>query len=454
MQRLCVLSVANLRAGGLLVAALVAVGGVLGLPSRADAQAQGRQTALTGANVRTLDGGVLENVTILIGADGKISRIGPGLDVPRFSQEIDVSGKFVTPGLIDGSSLLGLNLGGRSGSDATRRAVDAFDRFDTVALREAARNGVTAFRLIPGQASGIRGLSAMVRLEPGDGGSRGSVLVEEMDLSINLGAGSAVQRLSVFDDVRKKFRDALAYREAQEAYEVELEGYLEKIAERKKKAEANGGDEKKEEIKKPDQPRANREFDVLLRAIDRELPVRIEAHWSADILNALELSREFGFELTIEGGSEAHLLVQQLTEAKASVILAPMSSGGGEVGPRARFGSEAYRVLREAGVAVALSAGLDDGSGSRFVLDNARLAASADADADPLRLATAGIAEVLGVYDQIGSLRPGRMADLVVWSGDPHDPSSMVERVFVGGGLVYMDPSARARPQSGNRRGR
>jgi len=249
----------------------------------------------------------------------------------------------------------------------------------------------------------------------------------------------------LFDDVRKSFRDALAYRETREAYEVELESYLEKIEERKEKAE---------EIKKPSEPRPSREYEVLLRAIDNELPVRVEAHRSADILNALELGKEFGLALTIEGASEAHLVAEQIADAGASVILAPLTSGGGETGPRARFGAEAFAILRDAGVSVALSAGLDDGLGSRFVLDNARIAESVNGDSDAVRLATAGTAELLGVYDEIGSLRPGRYGDLVVWSGDPADPGSMVERVYVGGGLIYMDASVRPRPNQGNRRGR
>lgn len=455
MPGMFVSSIATLRATGSLVAMLIAVVGVLGLTP--DAAAQSRSVALTGASVRTTDGSVLENVTILI-SEGKISRIGPGIEVPRFTQAVDVSGKFVTPGLIDGASQLGMNLGGSAGSSATRRAVDAFDPFSTFELRDAARHGVTALRILPGQSAGIRGLSALVRFEGGDGGARGSVLVDELDLSINLNSdGRPTARVAIFDDVRKSFRDALAYREGLEAYEVELESYLEKIEERKKKADAEDADkkngEKKEEIKKPNAPRENREMDVLLRAIDNELPVRIEAHWSADILNAIELAEEFGLRVTIEGASEAHLVAERLADAGVSVILAPLSSGGGETGPRARFDADAYRMLRESGVEVALSAGLDDGRGSRFVLDQAKLAASTDASTDAMRLATAGIAELLGVYEEIGSLRPGRHADVVVWSGDPMDPGSRVERVYVGGGMIYMDPSARERPIQ-NRRGR
>ena len=461
MQRSSVSSVANWRGGISLVAALVAVACVLGLSPTA--AAQNRPTALTGASVRTTDGGVLEGVTILI-VEGKIARIGPGIEVPRFAQTIDVEGKFVTPGLIDGSTLLGMNPGGGWTTGATRRAIDAFDRFASSELREAARNGVTAMRLIPGRGAGIRGVSALVRLEGGEGGSRGSVLVAELDLSINLAStGRATQRLQVFEGVRQGFRDALAYREAKEAYEVELETYIEKLEERKKAAEEAGdGDkengnengEKKEEIKKPRDPGTNAQFEVLLRAIDNELPVRIEAHRSADILNAMELAEEFGLDLTIEGGAEAHLLAEQIASADAAVILAPLNSGGGETGVRARYGAVAFRILQDAGVSVALSAGLDDGAGTRFVLDNARLAEAVAPDADAVRLVTAGIAELLGVYDDIGSLRSGRFGDLVVWSADPMEPGATVERVLVGGSMIFMDPSARQREARNRRRGR
>ncbi|XOV74910.1 MAG: hypothetical protein ACFHWZ_15695 [Phycisphaerales bacterium] len=157
MQRSSVSSVVNWRGVISLVATLVAVACVLGLSPTAAAQS--RPVALTGANVRTTDGGVLENVTILI-VEGKIARIGPGIEVPRFSQEIDVAGKFVTPGLIDGASLLGMNPGGGWSASATRRAVDAFDPFATSELREAARNGVTAVRLIPGQRGYPRDVGA------------------------------------------------------------------------------------------------------------------------------------------------------------------------------------------------------------------------------------------------------------------------------------------------------
>ena len=285
-------------------------------------------------------------------------------------------------------------------------------------------------------------------------------MVEELDLSINLAStGRATQRLQVFEGVRQGFRGALAYREAKEAYEVELETYIEKLEERKKASEEAGDDdkengEKKEEIKKPRDPGTNAQFEVLLRAIDTELPVRIEAHRSADILNAMELAEEFGLDLTIDGSAEAHLLAEEIASADAAVILAPLNSGGGETGVRARYGAVAFRILQDAGVSVALSAGLDDGAGTRFVLDNARLAEAVAPDADAVRLVTAGIAELLGVYDDIGSLRSGRFGDLVVWSADPMEPGATVERVRVGGSMIFMDPSARQREARDRRRGR
>jgi imidazolonepropionase-like amidohydrolase len=79
----------------------------------------------------------------------------------------------------------------------------------------------------------------------------------------------------------------------------------------------------------------------------------------------------------------------------------------------------------------------NDGLQTRFVAANAQLAAGSESSADPLRIVTAAAADSLRVADKIGRLRPGLLADFVVWSGDPLDPASAVRQVYIGGTLVY-----------------
>jgi len=212
----------------------------------------------------------------------------------------------------------------------------------------------------------------------------------------------------------------------------------------KKPENGKNGDKKKngkddeEELKKPDKPKPDRAADVLLRAIDHELPIRVEADRSADILNALELAAEFKLDLIIEGATDAYLVAEQIAKAKASVVL-------GQVSRTEVFNDSAYRrhtvrnaaALSKAGVSWSIGSG-PRGPAARFVGLNAQLAVGHGAGSTNwLDLVTSHAAKSLGIEKQAGRLRPGMPADIVIWSGDPGDPGTTVERVFVGGEVVF-----------------
>jgi len=208
-----------------------------------------------------------------------------------------------------------------------------------------------------------------------------------------------------------------------------------------------GGDAK-DDIKKPTEPSPDRSAEVLLKAIDREMPVFFRCQRSEDILNALELAKEFNLRCVIEGGAESHLVAGALAKAKADVVLT------------SAIGRDYYRgddiQRRDAGVGGALSArGVHwyvgtgarpdrfSSSASRFVLLSAQVLAQGDPKVkDPLRRVTADAADFLGADSKCGRLRPGMPADVVVWGGDPLDPGSTVKFVYVGGELVYQSDDA------------
>ncbi len=211
----------------------------------------------------------------------------------------------------------------------------------------------------------------------------------------------------------------------------------------KENGEKKDGDEDEDELEKPAKPKPDRASDVLLRAIDHELPIRVEAHRSADMLNALELAAEFKLDLVIEGATDAYLVAERLADADASVVL-------GRVSRTELFENNAYRrhtmrnaaALTEAGVSWSIGSGADGSASARFVGLNAQLATAYGATTkDWLYLVTAHAADALGLGGKAGRLRRGMSADLVIWSGDPGDPGSRVERVLVGGDVVY-DASA------------
>ncbi len=211
-----------------------------------------------------------------------------------------------------------------------------------------------------------------------------------------------------------------------------------------KPTEAKNGDKKdKDKLTKPTKPATDRKSEALLLAIDHKLPVRIEAHRSEDILNALALASEFGLELVIEGATEAYLVENSIADAKAAVVLGPVLRSD-------MFENNEYRRHIEQNAAVLQRAGVDwtvgsggDAPASRFVGINAQLASAFGGDQSWLATVTTRAAKILGMEAQLGKIAVGRRADLVIWTGDPGDPASRVERVFISGKPAYVAPEAK-----------
>jgi len=463
-------------------------------PPAARAQLLARPLAVENARIVSMDGAVIDSGTLLVKGE-KIIALGPGVKVPVLARKVDARGGTVSPGLIDVLSALGAGASAGDAASPTRRAEDAFDRYDTAELVDALRNGVTAVYLSPRGSAGICGTGAVLRLAPAATRqeSFGRVLGSQAALSIDLGsASSAVARLKMLTAVDKQFRDALQYRRSLEEYEEKLEEYKKKLKERaakkkppkkkppkkeppkkeppkkkpakeeekspsakptaedkkeenKKKEEgAKPADAKKEEeakLKKPPRPARNPRLALLLRAIDHEMPVRIRAHRSEDILNALELAEKLSLDLILEGATEAHLVAGQIADADVPVVLGTMARSGVRRDDLLRRAvRDQGAVLSAAGVRWVVGSGGQTAASARFVALNAQLAAAHNPAHNPLEFVTVRAAEVLRVGDQIGRLRPGLLADFVLWSGDPLDPATKVLRVYVGGALVYQAP--------------
>ncbi|MBN2474281.1 MAG: amidohydrolase family protein [Pirellulales bacterium] len=464
------------------VARIAALACLLTGAPAARAQLLQRPTAVVNARIVAGDGRVIENGTLLVQGE-RIAALGRDVKVPMLSRKIDAQGATVTAGLIDVWSLLGRTGESSGTAGPTRRAEDAFDRYDSAHLVDALRHGVTAVCLSPSGPQGVCGSGAVIRLAPGSDGpqSLGRVLKSQAALCIDLGSDNTpVTRLKTLRAVQKQFREALQYRQSLEQYEEDLAEYKKQLRERaskksEKEAEkpedkpkeeqkskqgsasvpsaadeekpkdeqAEKQEDKKEEtaLKKPQRPEPKHELEILLHAVDHELPVRILAHRSADILNALELARTFSLDLILEGGAEAHLVAAQIADAEVPVILGSTARNGlRQDDVFRRTIPNCGTVLGQAGVRWIVASGAEDAAAARFVLLGAQLAAASNRLNDPLRLVTADAAELLRVADQIGRLRPGLLADFVLWSGDPLDPASKVVRVYVGGTPVYQTP--------------
>lgn len=461
--------------GGALAIHLAVSAAALGQP----AFLQQRATVLEHATLLHADGGLTEDAMVVLRGE-VIEHVGRSIEVEGRATRVDCAGAFITPGLIDVCS--GLGMTGTSSGSAASRALDAFDRYDSDSIREAFRNGVTLLYLPATGSSGIVGTGAIVRLAPGEtGGWAGQAVEEQAALCINLGSGdSALRRLSTLDAIRRQFKDAKTYRESLETYEEDLKEYEQKIKERAEKQAKEGdkptegekpkeepkpaeppkdgakpgegekADEKKDEITKPKKPSPDAGAEIVLKAIDREMKVRIVADRSADILNAIQLAEEFKLDAIIEGGAEAHLVADELAAAKIPVVLGSLLGPGVfQDTPSRRQSDDCAAILTDAGVQWAVGSGARDGMSGRFVLLNAQMLAAHADDVNPLALVTRDAAEFLGVGDRYGRLAPRRAADVVVWTGHPLEAGSRVSRVYVGGRLVYRDEASSSADEGG-----
>jgi len=185
------------------------------------------------------------------------------------------------------------------------------------------------------------------------------------------------------------------------------------------------------------------DLEALQPVLAGRLPMLVQADRAADIDAALRLHREFGFRLMILGGAEAWQVADLLAAERVPVVTGAMNnipSSFASLGQR----QENAGLLAAAGVPVAIIGNAGGGDEESFNVRNVRFeAGNAVAygmryDA-ALRAVTLTPSELFGVADRVGSLAPGRDADVVIWSGDPFEFATRAEHVFIRGREVTGD---------------
>ena len=177
-------------------------------------------------------------------------------------------------------------------------------------------------------------------------------------------------------------------------------------------------------------------LEVLVKVLDHELPWCQHVHRADDMHTAIRLADEFGYRLIINHCTEGHLLADEIAARDIPVISGPLMTSRSKV----EVGNKTLAtpgILDRAGVKVALTTD-HPVIPIEFLVYQAILCVKDGMDRDSaIRALTVNPAEIMGLDDRVGSLRPGLDADVVVWSGDPLDIMSRAQRVFVGGREVY-----------------
>lgn len=377
--------------------------------------ASAQTVAITGGRVFPVSSAPIDNATVLI-VDGKISAVGANVAVPAGATRIDAKGKWVTPGLINAATELGVvevdavadtNDETAKGQDAVASAFRVWDGLNpaTVLWAPARNEGITSALVLP-TGGLIAGQAALVDLA--DGSKTDVVRKAPAAMAAQLDSSQAANTRAKGELVmrlRELLDDARVYAAKRDSYES---GSTRTFSAGRLHLEA------------------------LVPVVEGRLPLLLGVNRAADIETALDLATEYKVKLMILGGAEAWEVAPRLASAKVPVLTTAMNNipGGFEqLGAR----QENAALLRKAGVAVVII----DSTSSFYVRNIRQSAGNAVAYGlswdEALRAVTMTPAEVFGAADTIGSLQPGMVANVVVWSGDPFEFATRAEHVYVRG---------------------
>jgi imidazolonepropionase-like amidohydrolase len=378
------------------------------------------QVAVRGETVHTMAGAPIKDGVVLVGADGKIERVGTASDVRVPNGYRLLRAKVVTPGLVDAHTVVGLagylnqphdqmQIETSSAIQPELRAVDAYNAQEK--LVEWLRNhGVTTIHtghapaaLVPGQT--------MIAKTAGDEVDA-AVIVSMATIAATLGSdGLAGQGKSPGNTSK-----AIAMLRAEL---IKAKEYVEKQA---------GPADKR--------PARDLKLEALGKVINKEIPLLVTAHRSHHILTALRVAREFDIRIVLDGAAEAYLVADQLKAAGVPVILhATMARAGDDL---ENMTMESASLLRKAGIPVALQSGFEGYvPKTRVVLFEAAVAAANGLTfEEALGTVTVDAAKILGIDKRVGTLEAGKDGDLALFDGDPFEYTSHVVGVVIDGRVV------------------
>jgi len=390
--------------------------------------AQEPPLVIKAGKIQTISHGLIENGAVLI-HKGKIKSVASHIQIPKNAKVIDAGGCWLLPGMIESHTSMGS--GGQYGgpninetsnpNTAQLSVVDAINPFDKnfKYVREA---GITTVMISPGRKNVIGGQTAVVK--PIGKTITNMIIKSPAGVKISLGEGPKTTYGQKGKLPSTRMGSAYVLRKAL----LEAQHYLEEWQRY----------EKKKKNEKGEKPQFDLQLDTLAKLLKKELTAFIECYRADDIMTALRIVDEFTLKAVLVGCTEGYKIPKEISRRKIPVIVSPFG-----IGPRRMETKELTKsnaaVLHQSGVKIVIKADESLGIGSiRELPLLAALAVKGKLDREAaLRAITLNAAEILGVEARIGSLEPGKDADLVLFDGDPLHYQTQVKQVFIDGKSVY-----------------
>ena len=412
---------------------------------------QTRPTLIRNATVLTGTGTRLDHADVLMVA-GKIGAVGANLQPPADALVVDATDRWVTPGLIDIHSHLGdypvpqVNANA-DGNEATSPSTANVWSEHSVwpqdpAFRTALEGGITTLQVLPGSANLIGGRSVVLKNVP-------SVTYQGMKFpgapqGLKMACGENPKR--VYGENKKQFPSTrMGNMAGYRAQWAEAQEYLRDQQEYQRKLAAGAKDAKP--------PKRDLRLDTLAAALRGDIIVHMHCYRADEMAAVLDMSQEFGYHVAaFHHAVEAYKIADLLGER--GVCAAMWADWWG-------MKMEAYDGIPENMVFVDAAPGgcaivhSDSEEGIQRLNQEAAKAmaygARAGLDVPPeraIRWLTANPAKSLGLLERVGTLEPGKMADVVIWSSTPFSVYARADLVFIDGAVRYDRAHPALTPQS------
>ena len=376
-------------------------------------------------HIKPMVGVDLENGCVLIGDDGKIAAVAAEIAAPEGCTVIDAEGRLVTPGLVEAHCHIGLDnqAMGWEGKDYNERidpvtphlrAIDSINPMDE-ALASAIRGGVTSACTGPGSANVVGGTFAAIKLY----GKRVDKMIIKEPVAMKCAFGENPKR--VYGKENKKTP----------VTRMAIAGLLRELLFKTRRYM-----EDKEAGKNP---AFDMKLESMIPVMKGEIPLKCHAHRADDILTAIRIAKEFGVKLTLDHCTDGALIADELAEENVCAFVGPSLGSKTKIELRNKsFTTPA--VLHKAGVPISI---ITDNPviPQCYLAMCAGMAVSSGLDYEEgWRAVTINPAVQTGIGDRVGSLEPGKDADVVIWTGDPLTTLGVESHMtIVDGKIVYQE---------------